>query len=214
MDSGPGPALSWWEEGSKSHIAGVQGAASALARSRHPESLSSSLGCAPTVVPSRGEEVPPGCSLPSEGRRGHNNKHGVKKRKPRVTGVSKKGILSDESIILSHFVLWAQLAPEFDSIKDVSEAGPSPRMRHARNLGTMPETTSRWRSLGSRRNVYLHLPGGSQIRNRNVLKAYPARSGSHPPSIFPGPLQTHGFWYLHLPQKTPPPAPEQTCVLQ
>lgn len=64
------------------------------------------LGCVFIVVFFRGEEVFLGCLLFSVGRRGYNNKYGVKKRKFRVIGVFKKGILSDESIIFLYFVLW------------------------------------------------------------------------------------------------------------
>ena len=173
---------------SNSHVPDVQGAASALARLMLLQLLSPSLVWEPTAVPlGWGCRVLPACSESSGADKTHNYKRGVRKRKPRVTGVSRKGVLSDRRIMILHFGLWAQLVPQFGSISNTDDAGwgglQTPRMRSRWKPGTMPERTSRWRSWGSHRTVHSTCRDSQNLKqnipNSHLLQS-PART--HPAS--------------------------------
>lgn len=162
----------------------------------------------------RGCRVRPGGSQPNAADR-YDNEQGV--RESRVAGVSKQGTSSDESIITSRFVSWAQLAPEFGSIRDAGDAGRGGpgRCLHACAVaghpGAIPQTTSRWRGRGSRGT-------GRSAREapRPERRTSPSPASSRAGVARPhrsGSLQKRGVWHLPSPQITTPPRPGRTPIL-
>lgn len=130
----------------------------------------------------RGCRVRPGGSQPNAADR-YDNEQGV--RESRVAGVSKQGTSSDESIITSRFVSWAQLAQEFGSIRDAGDAGRggpvSPRMRRRWTPGRDTTDDQQVARPGKPRNRPLS-PRGSQARAQNVPKSRLQPSPRRPPA--------------------------------
>lgn len=157
--------------------------------------------------------VPPGGSQPNAADR-YDSEQGV--RESRATGVSKQRTSSDESMITSRFVLWAQLAPEFGSIRDAGDAGrgrpESPRMRRRRKPGRDARDGQQVAQPGEAAETSAQparLPGQRPERPQ----VPPPAARASPARISPGSLQKRGDWRLPSPQITTPPRPGRTPVL-